>query len=110
MAPANLASDRVMAPALEKAADAAYEALAVWWDCHTVAVLCPLCSQVEEHEPVVGPADVGWRAPETLNALCCSSNVLYRVLFPWKVGLGKKKNWVQCSPNTIRNSIPGVLE
>jgi hypothetical protein len=110
MAPANFASDRVMAPALEKAADAAYEALVVWWDCHTVAVLCPLCSQVEEHEPVIGPAEVGWRAPETLNALCCSPNVLYRVFFPWEVGLGKKKNWVTKRYETAGLEISGLVK
>ena len=95
MAAENLVPGPVMAPAFESTADAAYVALVVWWDCHTIAVRCPLCSRIEEHDPIVSAGEVGWRPPVSLKAPCCSSNVSYGVIFPWSMGLGTKKNYAK---------------
>jgi hypothetical protein len=82
-----------MTPAFEKLADAPYEALVVWWDCHTLAVLCPLCSEVESYDTQPKHGTFKWAEPVTLTALCRSTGVTYQAVFPWKIELGWEKNW-----------------
>src|SRR5271168_253901 len=90
-----------MAPWLEKAADATYKAAVLWWDSGNLAVVCPLCSQVEEHDTQSYPGTFKWDEHVTLTALCCSSGVPYRVVFPWMVGLGWEKNWDEKRFDTV---------
>jgi len=82
-----------MALTFENVTDAPYEALVLWWDSNTLAVYCPLCSEVECHDTNSEDGKFNWDEPLTLTAPCRSTGVTYRAIFPWKMGLGWEKNW-----------------
>jgi hypothetical protein len=90
-----------MALTFEKVADAPYEAFVLWWDSSTLAVYCPLCSEVECHDTKSEDGKFNWDEPLTLTAPCRSTGVTYQAFFPWKMGLGWEKNWERKRLDTV---------
>lgn len=82
-----------MPPALGLEADAPYEAHVLWWDSCTVAVQCPLCLEAESHDIKSEEGEFIWERPVMLTALCRSTGVNYKAVFPWEMDLGWEKNW-----------------
>lgn len=78
-----------------------YEAFVVWWDSGTIAVLCPLCGEFEDHDTQLYRGTFKLDESLTLTALCCSSGVPYRAMFPWMVELGWEKNWDEKRFDTV---------
>jgi hypothetical protein len=85
----------------KKLAKAQYEAYILWWDLEKLAVMCPLCAEVESHSTQSKHQKIKLDTHLILTALCSSTGLTYEAFFPWQKGLGWQKDWARKRLETV---------